>query len=381
MEYRTLGRSGITVSEIGLGCEHLQGKTYSVINATINEAFSHGINFFDVFMSEPDVRRNIGKSLKGRREKAVLQGHIGAIWKNDQYAVSRDLNECKASFEDLLVRLGTNYIDIGMIHCLDSAEDFDCVFDGEIIRYVKNLKEQGVIKAIGLATHNATTARRAAETGIIDVLMFSINPAFDLMPADMPFEDMAEKETASIAIQNNIDPNRTALYQYCEHNEIAITVMKPYMAGLLLSAEQSPFGWALSPSQCIHYALTRPAVASAFVGCISHDEIKKAVAYGNATAEEKDFSAVFEGKIDSAGKCVYCNHCLPCPVFIDIAQVNKYLDLAQATQETPDTVVAHYHALTKTAKDCIACGLCEKRCPFGVQVVQRMKEAARIFTA
>jgi len=367
------------VSEIGLGCEHLQGKEYPVVEATMEEAFRLGINLFDVFMSEPTVRSHVGRALEGRREQAVIQGHIGAIWEDGQYAVSRDLQACRESFADLLSRLGTTYIDVGMIHFVDTEDGFDSVFHGGLMDYARELKAQGVLKAIGLATHNVHMAKRAVETGLIDVLMFSVNPAFDLMPNDVTIEEMLENEGLSGTLQNQIDPERVALYGECERRGVAITVMKTYMAGLLLRPEQSPFGWALSPAQCIHYALTRPAVASALIGCVSQEEIQTAAAYEEATDAERDFSEVFQKTFTGGGTCVYCNHCLPCPAYIDVAQVNKYLDLAQIGAEIPATIRAHYHALEAKAEDCTDCGACEERCPFGVPVRQRMKEAERRF--
>ena len=78
MNYRKLGRTGMTVSEISLGCEHLQGKSYELIKSVIDAALDGGINFLDVFMSEPEVRSNIGKALLGRRENVLIQGHIGS---------------------------------------------------------------------------------------------------------------------------------------------------------------------------------------------------------------------------------------------------------------------------------------------------------------
>ena len=379
MTYRNLGRSGIRVSEIGLGCEYLQGKEYDVVEAAVDEALAQGINIFDMFMSEPEVRTNLGIALEGRRDRAIIQGHIGATWKDGQYALSRDLQECKAAFEDLLQRLKTTYIDIGMIHFVDTEEGYDEVFNGEIIGYVNELKEKGIIKTVGFSSHVTEIARRAVETGLIDVLMFSLNPAFDLMPGAMSIEDMMEKEKMGAAMQNHIDPSRTALYHTCERLGTAITVMKTYMAGRLLNAEQSPFGWAMSTAQCIHYSLTRPAVASAIIGCVTPDEIRQAVAYENATDDKRDFSEVFSKTIAADGKCVYCNHCLPCPARVDVGQVNKYLDLALASDEVPATVAEHYSALPVKAGDCTACGDCETRCPFAVKVRERMGEAKEVF--
>jgi len=379
MKYRALGRTGIRVSEIGLGCEHLEGKDLPTVIEVIDEAFSQGINIFDIFMSEPNVRTNIGKALKGRREKVIIQGHIGAIWKNGQYARSQDINECKEAFEDLLTRLDTTYIDIGMLHYVDSEENFDSVFHGEIIAYAKELKEKGIIKTIGLSSHVTEFAKRAVETDLIDVLMFSLNPAFDLMPSNMSLDDIFEEENTKKAMQNQIDPERMELYHVCKRHGTAITVMKAYMAGRLLREKQSPFGVAMTTAQCIHYALSRPAVASALIGCATPDEIRKSVAYEFATGKEMDFSEVLKKTFTARGKCVYCNHCLPCPEQIDIAQVNKYIDLADTSAKVPPTVKAHYEALSKHAGDCTSCKECEARCPFGVKVSARMRDAVKCF--
>ena len=375
MNYRPLGKTGIMVSEIGLGGEVFDGKDLDFTNAMFDEAFKLGINFFDLLMSEPGAQATQGKALVGRREKAIIQGHICSTRKDGQYFMTRNIDEIKEGFENYMERMQTDYIDIGMLHFVDSDEDYDLIFGGEIIEYVKELKRKGTIRAIGFNTHMPHIAKRAALSGIVDVIMFSLNPAFDMMTNDISLDDMFVNEKVSAAMQNRIDPARVELYQLCEQRGVAITVMKTYMAGRLLDAEQSPFGVAMTPSQCIHYALTRPAVASALVGCNNIDEIRQAVAYETATDADKDFSSVFTKKFTAEGKCVYCNHCLPCPAHIDIGQVNKYLDLANATTDIPETVMAHYNALSKRADDCIACGECEKRCPFAVSVIERMQEA------
>ena len=378
MKYRKLGRTGISVSEVGLGCEFLQGKEYDVVKAALDEAFNQSINIFDVFMSEPQVRTNIGKALAGRRDKAVIQGHIGSIWKDGQYTRSRNLEDVKPAFDDLLNRLNTDYIDIGMVHFVDEKNDCDIVFQDEFFDYVRGLKEKGIIKTIGLSSHVPSVAIKAVETGLVDVLMFSLNPAFDIMPAGAALEEMFEKPKEVMKAQ--LDKGRMNLYHACERHGTAITVMKTYMAGRLLDASKSPFEVPMTTTQCIHFALTRPAVASALIGCITPDDIRQAVSYENAGEAERDFSEVFvKQSFKAEGHCVYCNHCLPCPAYIDIALVNKYLDLADASDVVPETVYGHYNDMKAKAGDCTACGTCEARCPFGVPVIERMNKAVKVF--
>ena len=76
---------------------------------------------------------------------------------------------------------------------------------------------------------------------------------------------------------------------------------------------------------------------------------------------------------------MYCGHCAPCPKGIAVADVTKFLNLAEAQGGVPETVREHYAALRAKAGDCIACGACEKRCPFGVPVIRNMRSAKEVF--
>ena len=86
-------------------------------------------------------------------------------------------------------------------------------------------------------------------------------------------------------------------------------------------------------------------------------------------------------KISWPGHCMYCGHCAPCPKEIDVAAVTKLLNLTKAQGSIPETVREHYGALKHKAAECAACGACEKRCPFGVPIVENIKQASRVFGA
>ena len=385
MIYRPIGNTGMSASVIGLGMEHLDNKPYETVETVINAALDQGINMMDLFMPGEPVRLNVGRALAGRRDKVLIQGHICSTDINEQYDRSRDLKTVKKYFENLLRCLNTDYIDFGMLFFIDSEKDFSDVFEGDILPYALDLKKQGHIRAIGASSHNPVTARRIVETGYIDLLMFSINPAFDMASADTYVLDYLDKEIMDF--EKKLDPDRAALYRLCEQRGIAITVMKTLGAGKLLSPQYTPFARPLSVTQCIHYALTRPAVVSTLIGCATREQVLEAVSYLNAGEEERDYSKViqdFQGSMK--GSCVYCNHCLPCPSEINIADVNKYLDIALLSEgkqldekNIPPSVAAHYRALEHRASECIACGNCEERCPFSVPVVQNMKKAAALF--
>ena len=231
-----------------------------------------------------------------------------------------------------------------------------------------------------MSSHNPVVARMAVETGLIDVLMFSINPAYDLQPAGDDVELLWAEESYASALQN-IDPDRERLYELCERVGVGIDVMKVYGGGDLLSAENSPFGRALTPVQAIEYALSRPGVAAVMVGCKGEDEIRKALDWCGASADERDYASVIAGmeKFSWKGHCMYCGHCAPCTVGIDIASVNKFYNLTVAQNCIPETVRGHYDALLHHASECVECGACETRCPFGVAIVDGMHRAAERF--
>lgn len=382
MRYRNLGNTGLKVSEIGLGGEWLERHNKSEVKEVIAACEAEGINILDCWMSEPNVRSNIGAAIQGHREQWIIQGHIGSTWQNGQYVRTRDMSQVKPAFEDLLARMQTDYIDLGMIHFVDEAAEYERLMqpDNAFMEYVRSLKEIGAIRHIGMSTHNPQVARMAALGGEIEMILFSVNPAFDLLPPTENIDDYFA-ETYSDKL-GGIDPVREELYRLCEQRGVGITVMKGYAGGRLFDAKTSPFGVALTPVQCLHYALTRPAVASVMAGYDTPEHVRAACAYETASEEEKDYASVLANAPQHAytsGQCTYCGHCAPCPSGIDIAMVNKLYDLASMQDEVPSTVRAHYGQLSANAGQCISCGGCESRCPFKVSVVERMEKARKLF--
>ena len=189
MKYRELGKTGLKVSEIGLGAEWLERHNGEEIKEVILHCESAGINILDCWMSEPNVRSNIGAAIQGRRDRWIIQGHIGSTWQNGQYVRTRDLDKAQAAFADLLERLDTDYIDLGMIHFVDEEAEFKQIMEGEFYAYAKELKEKGIIHHIGMSTHNPAVAKLAAECGKIEMILFSINPAFDMLTASENIDD------------------------------------------------------------------------------------------------------------------------------------------------------------------------------------------------
>ncbi len=380
MNYRKLGNTGLMISEIGMGCEGFSEQNYTMAKTLLDAGEKNGVNYFDLYASDPRVREAVGTAMLGRREKFIVQSHICSIWQNGQYKRSRNRKEVEEGFEDMMRLLQTDYIDVGMIHYCDSMSDWNAIIHNGILAYAIELKKQGRIHHIGLSSHNPEVALAAIHTGCIEVLMFSVNPCYDLQPANEDVNELWNEEKYKNPLVN-MDPQRQELYETCQTLGVGITVMKAFGGGDLLDEKLSPAGKALSAYQCLHYALTRPAVSSVLAGIHSLEQLEQCISYESASDEEKDYAPAFAAfpNISWEGHCMYCSHCAPCPQKIDIASVTKFLNLTLAQKSVPETVREHYAALEHHAGECIACGACEKRCPFGVSIRENMKRAKEVF--
>lgn len=294
----------------------------------------------------------------------MFQLHLGAVYnEKGEYGWSRNMKQMKEAFEEELQKIGTDYADFGFLHCVDEDEDFDTLIKIGALDYLKELKESGKIRNIGFSSHTPSVANRVLDTGLIDMMMFSINPAYDLEKGD-------ELGIGSVS-------ERAELFRRAQSMGVGISVMKPFHAGKLLDAKTSPFGVSMTKDQCIQYALDRPSVMAVVPGIRSMEDLKEVLKFTEASAQEKDYSIIGQFTPAAAeGHCVYCNHCLPCPAGIDIGLVNKYYDLALAGDKM---AANHYSKLSVKADACIGCGHCDKRCPFHTPQRARMKEIAEYF--
>lgn len=373
MRYRKLGRTGAEVGIIGLGAEYLEFVSRETVVSVVDEAVARGVNYIDLFMSSPDVRDNFGIALQNRRHRVMIAGHLGAALKHGQYCRSRDKTVSTEFFTDLLTRLQTDYIDVLMLHFLDEPDDYKVVFgSGGLLDLALKLKKEGKARLIGMSGHRVPVALDAVNSGRIDVLMFPVNPAFDALPGELTLEAAKQGVT-----RDRLGPTRKELYQACAVRGVGLVAMKPYGGGVLFSSA-NPSSIVLTPVQCLNYALSQPGVSTVIPGCKNAAEMKAALAFLEASDEEKDYSAISDSSLwKLKGNCVYCNHCLPCPVGIDIGMTIRLADTAGYRLD--EAAVAYYEALPVKASECNECGECVERCPFGVDIIASMNRAVAVF--
>ena len=351
MKRRTLGRTGLEGGELGLGTEYLNGQDASTYNRVLKTAVDSGVNYIDVLFSYPEYRDRLGAAMRGIRERFVVTGHIGCAETNGQYRKTRDVEECQTLFEDLLVRLGTDRVEVVMIQFVDTAKDYESIMQpGGLYDLATRICREGKARHIGISIHEYAVAEEAARSSNFDVIMYPLGIILSPIPKD---EFLAS----------------------CEQNRIGVVAMKPFGGGRLFRHADS---LGINPSRLVGYALLDSRVSTVIPGVKSESEMKQAIEGIETSPNPADFASYAEQLLKaSKGDCVYCNHCLPCPVQINIGETLMLLDWARESglSETRDS----YAKLQVKASACTACGVCEKRCPFGVSVMQKMEEAVELF--
>lgn len=365
MEYRKLPKGTEKISILGLGTSSIQASGEKEIEETVAMAIENGINFFDMASSEAKPFAAYGRAIAGVRDKVYFQLHFGANYETGTYGWTTDLDKVKRSVDWQLSMLKTDYIDFGFIHCIDEMSDLRLAEKSGTIDYLMQLKEQGVVRHIGLSSHTPELVNQILDRGILDILMFSINPAYD-------YQDSTEVDYAIGSVTERMN-----LYRRCEKEGVGISVMKAFGGGQLLNARTSPFRKALTEYQCIQYALDKPGVLTVLPGIRGKEDLERILGFCKASEEERDYSVIGTfAPQDAEGVCVYCNHCQPCPAGLNVGLINKYYDLTRAGDQLAR---GHYDKLEIKADQCIKCGHCNKRCPFHVDQAARMAEISAYF--
>ncbi len=281
MKFRILGRTGLKVSEIGLGTEYLFSQPKETVSSVISEAIKNGINYFDIVFNVSKYVENISATIETHRDDIILTCHLGSIDQDGKVRRSRNVKECEQTIINTIEKFGKGYIDIVNIQFVKEKEYESILAPGGLLDLAKKLKEEGQAKFIGLSTHSISIGQKAVKSGNFDIIMNQVN------------------------IVNDSIPGRENFLKTCKKEGIGLVAIKPFAGGKLLQTNRTVYiakyqsgGFNLkkkipreiTPIKCLNYTLSQTGVSTTIPGVKNTQELKENLAFLNASDEEKDFS-------------------------------------------------------------------------------------------
>lgn len=329
MDKVRLGRTNLMVSRIGFGGIPIQRCTEDDAIAVVKRCLDLGITYIDTANSYTTSEGRIGKAIMGRnRKELIIATKSGA----------RNCEGVKTHLANSLKMLGTDYIDLYQFHGVNDMKNLDMVLDlkGPISVIEKAMKD-GIIKHLGISSHNSDVAKKAVQTDRFETLMFPFNfvtsePVADLIPL-------------------------------CRQHDIGFIAMKPLAGGMLDNA-----------TLAFKYLLQFPDVVP-LVGIEQTHEIDEITgllgkSWKLTVTEKRQLNKM---KKEMGSKfCRRCDYCQPCTAGIPISNVMNYPSFMK--RMPPERVFSTVlEPVMEKVYDCQDCGECEERCPFKLPIRTIMK--------
>jgi len=383
MQYRTDPKSGNELSALGFGCMRFpRGITGQVdldrTAALLQSAVERGVNYFDtayIYGGSETAMGQIFQRVPGLREKMFLATKLPIF-------ALKSAADFDRIFNIQLERLGTDYIDYYLIHSLTAMANWERLCAMGIEDWIARQKEAGRIRRIGFSFHGSRVE-------------------FERLLDSYPWEFAQIQYNYS---DENYQAGRAGL-QKAAAMGIPVIVMEPLLGGRLATglpkkaaallknaapkgsegAVRSNAAWAL------RWLWDQPEVTVILSGMGSmaqlDDNIRTAetAAPGCLTPEER---AIYPQVIKIFREsykipCTGCNYCMPCPKNVNIPggfaaynasyAVDLFTGFAQYT--TGMNIAGGKDS--SSARNCVNCGACEKKCPQHIAIPEQLRRVAR----
>lgn len=327
MKNITLGSTGITVPQNGFGCLPIQRDPEEVAIKLLQKAYDKGMRFFDTARAYTDSEIKVGKAFKDIDRSSYYLAtktqsrNVEGFWK--------DLNES-------LKNLNTDYIDIYQFHMVDQCYKPN---DGtDMYEAMLEAKEKGLIKHIGITTHKCGVAKEIVESGLYETLQYP----FSYLAGDIELE----------------------LVEGCKKANMGFIAMKGLAGGLLTNSK-------------VAYAyMEQFDNVIPIWGIQKEEELDEWLSFMDDTPtlndELKDFIEKDKQEL-GLDFCRGCNYCAPCTVDIKIFQCAR---MSQMIRRSPSAswLSDTWQKEMQKINDCIECGACLSRCPYGLNIPELLKK-------
>ena len=372
MNYRT-DKYGNKLSILGFGCMRFQRNgaaiDYAEAEREILTAFRAGVNYYDTAYIYPGSETLLGEIFS--RNGIRSQVHIAT--KLPHYLIkSRDGME--RLFQEELKRLKTNYVDYYLMHMLNDVDTWERLKKLGVLEWIAQKKQSGAIRQIGFSYH-----------GNSEVFCKLID-AYDWDFCQIQYNYLDEHSQAG----------RRGL-QHAAAKGIPVIIMEPLRGGKLVNllpdeakriiadypVKRSPAEWGL------RWLWDQPEVTVVLSGmntdAMVRENLKTAseVKIGEMTDAEHEMLKKVVQAIQAKMKvgCTGCGYCMPCPKSVDIpgtfAAWNRYYSESKFAGFREYWMCTALRKNSAAASNCIGCGKCERHCPQGIPIREKLKEARK----
>ncbi len=345
MKYRKLGSTGMMVSQVGFGGIPIMGVSEKQAIKVLRRAFDLGVNFVDTHRGYGDSEIKIGKALGDVREQYYLATKISL----------HSRREAQKSLKQSLKRLQTDYIDLLFIKNLDSDEVMARAMGRNgSLRVAREAQKAGIVRHIGLTSHDEKTAYKCLRSGEYEAIMFPYN-------------------ILNTAAEKRILP-------LCKRRNIGFVCMKPVAGGLLTSPSKVFVRMTKSRARttaaaAVRFCTSHAAVSTVIPGLATIKHLREALsAVGLPMTPAERERALKRVTRLGAWFCRNCGYCKPCPQEIDINGIFRLYHYLKS-YDLASPARARYRRLKIKASACIRCGACVPRCPYSIDIPRRLKLA------
>lgn len=322
-----LGSTGINVNKNGFGALPVQRVGMDEACKILRKAYDNGIDFFDTARFYSDSEEKIGEALSDVRDKIFIATK----------AMTMDVEEMKRQLDISLTNMKTDYLDIYQFH-----NPPVCPKPGDgsgLYEFMLSLKEQGIVKHIGITNHRIQVAEEAVESGLYETLQF-------------PFNCLC-------------NDRELKLVDTCKEKNIGFIAMKALSGGLITNSAAA-YAWQLQYDNVLPiWGIQRERELDEF---LSYQDNEPSV-------NDPEIKAIIDKDVSElAGEfCRGCGYCMPCPVGIKINDsARRSLLLRRAPLD--GQLGGEVEEDMKKIADCINCNQCKSKCPYGLDTPRLLKE-------
>jgi len=329
LEKIRLGKTDMLVSRLGFGGIPIQRLNDDEAVAVVKKCLDLGITFLDTANAYTTSEERIGRAIAGRRQELVIATK----------SLSRKREGVEKHLKLSLERLNVEYIDLYQFHGISDFNSLDMILasDGPI-SVVEKAKNMGLVKHIGITSHQMDVAKKAVASGRFETIMF---------PFNFVTSEAAEE-----------------LLPLAREHDVGFIVMKPLAGGMISNARIA-----------LKYLLRYPDIVT-IVGIEKVAEIEEIMqvvegSHKMTAAEVKEMQKLKEEL--GTRFCHRCDYCQPCQTGIAISTVMIYPSLARRLP--PEHLVSGiWSAVMERAAECVECGECEEKCPYHLPIIDMIAE-------